>query len=69
MKMLLDLAPNEMVRKHLQEWNVPGGVPDEMFQLRTDDRTHWGLTAIWFGNYISTPVKMGNMIISGYRSW
>lgn len=42
MKMLLDLAPNEMVRKHLQEWNVPGGVPDEMFQLRTDDRTHWG---------------------------
>lgn len=27
MKMLLDLAPNEMVRKHLQEWNVPGGGP------------------------------------------
>ncbi|WP_210487770.1 hypothetical protein [Pantoea ananatis] len=42
MKMLLDLAPNEMVRKHLQEWDVPGGVPDEMFQLRTSDKMHWG---------------------------
>ena len=42
MKMLLDLAPNEMVRKHLQEWNVLGGVPDEMFQLRTGVKTHWG---------------------------
>ena len=32
MKMLLDLAPNEMVRTHLKEWDVPGGVPDEMFR-------------------------------------
>lgn len=42
MKMLLDLAPNEMVRTHLKEWDVPGGVPDEMFQLRTGDKIHWG---------------------------
>ncbi|WKE04533.1 hypothetical protein [Enterobacter asburiae] len=42
MKMLLNHAPNDIVRKHLQEWVVPGGVPDEMFQLRTGDKTHWG---------------------------
>ncbi len=42
MKMLLDLAPNEMVRTHLKEWDVPGGVPDEMFQLRTGDKIHLG---------------------------
>ncbi len=42
MKMLLNLAPNEMVRKHLQEWDVPGGVPNEMFQLRTGATAHWG---------------------------
>ncbi|EGI4650855.1 hypothetical protein IGF50_005038, partial [Escherichia coli] len=27
---------------HLKEWDVPGGVPDEMFQLRTGDKIHWG---------------------------
>ncbi|HCM9246546.1 hypothetical protein ACWYXD_19855 [Enterobacter roggenkampii] len=42
MKMLLDLAPDEVVRKRLREWDQPGGVPDEMFQLRTGDKMHWG---------------------------
>lgn len=42
MKMLLDLAPDEVVLKRLREWDQPGGVPDEMFQLRTGDKMHWG---------------------------
>jgi hypothetical protein len=42
MKMLLDQAPNDIVRQHLQEWDVPGGVPDEMFQLRTGDKNALG---------------------------
>lgn len=41
-KMLVDLAPDEAVRKRLREWHHPGGVPDAQAQLRTSDRMHWG---------------------------
>lgn len=41
-KMLIDLAPDEVVRKRLREWDQPGGVPDGMAQLRTGLKTHWG---------------------------
>lgn len=42
MEMLITHAPNTEIRKRLQAWNYPGGVPDEMFELRTGDSIHWG---------------------------
>lgn len=42
MEMLIAHAPNAEVRKQLQAWNVPGGVPDKMFKLRTGNSTHGG---------------------------
>ncbi|MGK2699058.1 hypothetical protein [Serratia surfactantfaciens] len=41
-KMLVDLAPDESVRKHLRQWFETEGVPDALFQLRTGDSLHWG---------------------------
>ncbi|EJT9122825.1 hypothetical protein N3883_004373 [Escherichia coli] len=41
-KMLVDLAPDELVRKRLRQWFETGDVPDALFQLRTGDSMHWG---------------------------
>ena len=41
--MLIALAPDTEVSGRLQKWNVHGGVPDDMFRLRTLEPAHWGL--------------------------
>ena len=45
MKMLLD-RPRMRWSVHPEGMGCSGGVPDEMFQLRTGDKIHWGLLAI-----------------------
>ncbi|EML0457020.1 hypothetical protein ORM05_08115 [Klebsiella michiganensis] len=42
MDMLIALAPDTEVSSRLQKWNVHGGVPEEMFRMRTLDPAHWG---------------------------
>lgn len=42
MEMLISLAPDAVVRDNLQTWNFHAGVPDDLFQLRTMGRMHWG---------------------------
>jgi hypothetical protein len=56
-KMLVDLAPDELVRKRLRQWFETGGVPNALFQLRTATACTGGLMAIWFGNLFSCPRK------------
>ncbi len=46
MKMLLDLAPNEMVRTHLKEWDIPGAFRMRCFSSEPAIKSTGGLLAI-----------------------
>ena len=42
MDMLISHAPTNQVRERLQAWNTHGGVPEDLYQMRTLEKMHWG---------------------------
>ncbi|HHQ4053033.1 TPA: hypothetical protein ACSP0P_003869 [Citrobacter freundii] len=69
MDMLIALAPDTEVSNRLQKWNVHGGVPEEMFRMRTLDPAHWDPMATSFGKRTNTPAYSASMSTSGYPNW
>ena len=69
MDMLVNLAPDAVVKEKLQAWNFHAGVPDNLFRMRTRNEMHWGHTVTLFGRFIFMPANSGSTIICGYRSW
>lgn len=65
MDMLIALAPDTEVSGRLQKWNVHGGVPDDMFRLRTLEPAHWGL----YGYLVREMHEHASMNTPGYPNW
>ncbi|EEZ6118625.1 hypothetical protein OGQ40_003552 [Salmonella enterica subsp. enterica serovar Muenchen] len=67
MDMLVNLAPDAVVKEKLQAWNFHAGVPDNLFRMRTRNEMHWGpyghlvrevhlhARKLWQHNYLRLP--------------
>lgn len=69
MDMLVNLAPDAVVKETLQAWNFHAGVPDTLFRMRTRNEMHWGHTDTLYMRFIFMPANSGSTIICGYLSW